>query len=148
LANAVNSAEADPAAGSAPRPLLVLHVERGRIVGPSDLSSTPEWARPIVAAALSFWANAASGTTVAVPPAAEARRLDRNHRPPRRCSRLDESKVRTPTPLQSSRWRHRPGLPIPAPRQQSRAGQVEKNRARIVQYSGDPPPVGEPPPWK
>jgi len=54
LANAVNSAEADPAAGPAPRPLLVLHVERGRIVGPSDLSSTPEWAKPIVAAALSF----------------------------------------------------------------------------------------------
>jgi predicted ABC-type ATPase len=47
-----NSADADPTAGHAPRPLLVLHVKRGRIVDPDDLSSTPEWARPIVAAAL------------------------------------------------------------------------------------------------
>jgi predicted ABC-type ATPase len=47
-----NSAEADPAAGHAPRPLLVLHVKKGRIVDPDDLSSTPEWAKPIVAAAL------------------------------------------------------------------------------------------------
>lgn len=48
-----NSADADPAIGRAPRPDLVLHVERGRIVGPDDLSATPEWAKPIVAAALS-----------------------------------------------------------------------------------------------
>ena len=47
-----NSADADPAAGHAPRPVLVLHVDRGEIVGPPDLSSTPEWAKPIVAAAL------------------------------------------------------------------------------------------------
>lgn len=47
-----NSATADPAAGQAPLPVLVLHVERGRIVGPPDLSSTPQWAKPIVAAAL------------------------------------------------------------------------------------------------
>jgi predicted ABC-type ATPase len=47
-----NSAAADPAEGHAPRPVLLLHVERGRIVGPPDLSSTPEWAKPIVAAAL------------------------------------------------------------------------------------------------
>ena len=47
-----NSADADPAAGRAPRPVLVLHVERGEIVGPPDLSSTPQWAKPIVAAAL------------------------------------------------------------------------------------------------
>jgi predicted ABC-type ATPase len=49
-----NSAEADPATGHAPHPVLVLHVERGQIVGPSDLSSTPDWAKPIVAAALSL----------------------------------------------------------------------------------------------
>jgi predicted ABC-type ATPase len=49
-----NSAQADPAAGNAPRPVLVLHVDRGQIVGPPDLSSTPEWAKPIVAAALSL----------------------------------------------------------------------------------------------
>src|SRR5579875_524081 len=47
-----NSANADPAAGQAPQPVLVLHMERGRIVGPSDLTSTPAWAKPIVAAAL------------------------------------------------------------------------------------------------
>ena len=47
-----NSATADPATGQAPQPVLVLHMERGRIVGPSDLTSTPAWAKPIVAAAL------------------------------------------------------------------------------------------------
>ncbi len=47
-----NSADADPTAGRTPRPVLVLHVERGEIVGPSDLSLTPQWAKPIVAAAL------------------------------------------------------------------------------------------------
>jgi predicted ABC-type ATPase len=47
-----NSEYADPAAGKAPQPVLVLHVDRGQIVGPTDLSSTPQWAKPIVAAAL------------------------------------------------------------------------------------------------
>ena len=47
-----NSASADPAAGQAPTPILVLHTRRGRIVGPSDLAATPGWAKPIVAAAL------------------------------------------------------------------------------------------------
>lgn len=47
-----NSASADPALGQAPRPVLVLHMDRGRIVGPPDLSSTPAWAKPVVAAAL------------------------------------------------------------------------------------------------
>lgn len=47
-----NSAEADPAAGKAPAPKLVLHMERGKILGPTDLSRTPGWAKPIVAAAL------------------------------------------------------------------------------------------------
>ena len=47
-----NSATADPAAGQAPKPVLVLHMQRGRIVGPPDLASTPAWAKPIVAAAL------------------------------------------------------------------------------------------------
>jgi predicted ABC-type ATPase len=47
-----NSATADPATGHAPLPFLVLHMERGRIVGPSDLTFTPQWAKPIVAAAL------------------------------------------------------------------------------------------------
>ena len=47
-----NSADADPAAGKAPAPRLVLHMERGEILGPADLSKTPGWAKPIVAAAL------------------------------------------------------------------------------------------------
>jgi predicted ABC-type ATPase len=47
-----NSATADPATGQAPRPVLVLHMRRGRIVGPSDLASAPSWSRPIVAAAV------------------------------------------------------------------------------------------------
>jgi predicted ABC-type ATPase len=49
-----NSAAADPAAGQAPQPVLVLHMQRGRIVGPPDLASTPEWAKPIVAAAVTL----------------------------------------------------------------------------------------------
>ncbi|MGO8967635.1 zeta toxin family protein [Mycobacterium sp.] len=52
-----NSATADPATGQAPQPVLVLHRERGRIVGPSDLTSTPAWAKPIVAAALELTAG-------------------------------------------------------------------------------------------
>ncbi len=47
-----NSATADPAAGQAPRPVSVLHLQRGRIAGPSDLTRTPDWAKPLVAAAL------------------------------------------------------------------------------------------------
>src|SRR5260370_2466477 len=47
-----NSADADPAAPPAPPPVLVVQLDRGEIVGPPDLSSTPEWAKPIVAAAL------------------------------------------------------------------------------------------------
>jgi predicted ABC-type ATPase len=47
-----NSNEADPDAGVAPEPRLVLHVRQGAIVGPRDLSRTPEWAKAIVAAAM------------------------------------------------------------------------------------------------
>ncbi len=47
-----NSAEADPAAGKTPEPVLVLHMEKGKIVGPADLSATPPWAKPVVAAAI------------------------------------------------------------------------------------------------
>ena len=52
-----NSATADPATGQAPHPVLVLHMERGRIVGPSDLTATPAWAKPIVASALELTAG-------------------------------------------------------------------------------------------
>jgi predicted ABC-type ATPase len=48
-----NSVEADPAAGAAPSPLLLLHMVNGRIAAMGDLGRVPEWAKPIVAAALS-----------------------------------------------------------------------------------------------
>ena len=47
-----NSAEADPATGAVPQPVLLLHLDHGRIVAPADLTGTPDWARPIVATAL------------------------------------------------------------------------------------------------
>lgn len=47
-----NSAEADPADGATPLPVLVLHIVQGRILNPDDLPRAPDWAKPIVAAAL------------------------------------------------------------------------------------------------
>lgn len=47
-----NSFEADPEEGQAPKPVLVLSIESGTIVGPSDLTKTPGWAKPIVEAAI------------------------------------------------------------------------------------------------
>lgn len=47
-----NSHEADPASGKTPKPLLVLHMQRGRIVNPQDLPRVPEWAKPVAAAAM------------------------------------------------------------------------------------------------
>ena len=47
-----NSAEVDPASGKAPTLQLVLQMERGKIIGSVDLSNTPGWAKPIVAAAV------------------------------------------------------------------------------------------------
>jgi predicted ABC-type ATPase len=47
-----NSSEANPDAGERPEPKLLLHMDSGKIVGSCDLRSIPEWAKPIVAAAL------------------------------------------------------------------------------------------------
>ncbi len=47
-----NSTEADPAAGVPPRPVLLLHWRRGRILAPPSLRRTPDWAKPILAAAI------------------------------------------------------------------------------------------------
>lgn len=47
-----NSAEADPHAGVAPEPRPILHVVRGKVVWSCPLAETPEWARPVLAAAL------------------------------------------------------------------------------------------------
>lgn len=49
-----NSFEADPHEGEVPRPMLVLHTEGKRIVGPPDLTHTPAWAKSIVAAAIKY----------------------------------------------------------------------------------------------
>jgi predicted ABC-type ATPase len=47
-----NSVESDPADGATPAPVLVLHTERGKILNPADLPRAPDWAKPIVVAAL------------------------------------------------------------------------------------------------
>lgn len=47
-----NSEEADPDAGVAPEPELLLHMARGRIVRSCDLAATPAWAKPVLAAAI------------------------------------------------------------------------------------------------
>lgn len=50
-----NSVDADPATGSVPEPVLVLHMEGGKILNAADLPDTPEWAKPIVAAAMKLY---------------------------------------------------------------------------------------------
>jgi predicted ABC-type ATPase len=47
-----NSIDADPHIGKNPAPKLVLHTLHGKVVGPKRLAKTPEWAKPIVAAAM------------------------------------------------------------------------------------------------
>lgn len=47
-----NSADADPARGRRPEPQLILHVVKGRIRKMCSPDAVPEWAKPIVAAAL------------------------------------------------------------------------------------------------
>jgi predicted ABC-type ATPase len=47
-----NSTEADPAKGQAPRPQLLLEMKSRKITAPADLSNAPDWAQPIIAAAI------------------------------------------------------------------------------------------------
>lgn len=47
-----NSQEGDPSSGAAPHPLLVLHVSDGQIKQACDMADVPDWAKPIVAAAM------------------------------------------------------------------------------------------------
>jgi predicted ABC-type ATPase len=47
-----NSADADPRAGVAPSPALILHMVRGKVVESCALPKAPGWAKPILAAAL------------------------------------------------------------------------------------------------
>jgi len=47
-----NSKEADPAKGKPPHPILLLEMKRRKITAPANLSGTPHWAQPIIAAAI------------------------------------------------------------------------------------------------
>ena len=47
-----NSTEADPAEGLKPKPVLLLEMQCGKITAPADLSGAPDWAKPIIAAAI------------------------------------------------------------------------------------------------
>jgi hypothetical protein len=62
-----NSVDADPDRGVAPTPKLLLDCRRGRVVAPTDLATlmagTPEWAKPIVTAALKLHLQASSSDT-------------------------------------------------------------------------------------
>ncbi len=47
-----NSKDADPHAGQAPEPKLILHARKGKAIAWCDLNQTPNWAKPILMAAL------------------------------------------------------------------------------------------------
>ena len=47
-----NSNDADPDAGERPEPMLLLHMASGKIIALCNLQLIPEWAKPILAAAL------------------------------------------------------------------------------------------------
>ncbi|MBZ5566321.1 MAG: zeta toxin family protein [Acidobacteriia bacterium] len=47
-----NSEDADPMKGQTPEPKLIVHLTHGKIPESCDLTSVPEWAKSIVAAAL------------------------------------------------------------------------------------------------
>jgi predicted ABC-type ATPase len=47
-----NSKDADPALGTMPEPMLILHLNRGKVEASCDLTSAPEWSKPILMAAM------------------------------------------------------------------------------------------------
>ena len=47
-----NSVEADPIKGAAPKPKLIVHLNRGKVVAMCKPSATPGWAKPVVLTAL------------------------------------------------------------------------------------------------
>ena len=47
-----NSFDADPHAGRAPEPMLILHLSKGKILEMVELPRTPQWAKALVTAAL------------------------------------------------------------------------------------------------
>jgi len=52
-----NTVEGDPRKGHSPAPTLVLHQKKRNIVSLCDLGSVPQWAKPIVQAAMQLAAN-------------------------------------------------------------------------------------------
>ena len=54
-----NSAEGDPTKGKRPQPVMLLHMEGGRVMSHVALEKVPQWAKPILAVAL----QGASGRT-------------------------------------------------------------------------------------
>jgi predicted ABC-type ATPase len=54
-----NSTPGNPYDGVPPSPRLVLQMERGKILNTQDLRDTPEWAKPIVAAAMKIHVRSA-----------------------------------------------------------------------------------------
>ncbi|MBN2068432.1 MAG: zeta toxin family protein [Opitutales bacterium] len=49
-----NSSEADPTKGNPPKPVLLLHLEAGKVIGITP-GEAPEWAKPIIAGALNLY---------------------------------------------------------------------------------------------
>jgi predicted ABC-type ATPase len=47
-----NSEEADPSSGSVPEPKLILHAIKGKVAATCNLKQAPDWAKPILMAAL------------------------------------------------------------------------------------------------
>lgn len=47
-----NSYEADPHSGLTPKPQLIVHVRKGKIMASCALAATPAWAKPVMLAAL------------------------------------------------------------------------------------------------
>jgi hypothetical protein len=47
-----NSEEADPNTGALPEPILILHLDKGKVGNSCDLTTAPEWTKPILLAAL------------------------------------------------------------------------------------------------
>lgn len=52
-----NTNEAEPEAGVAPKPKLILHLLRGRIVAMCGVRSVPDWAKPVVMTAFNLPRN-------------------------------------------------------------------------------------------
>jgi predicted ABC-type ATPase len=47
-----NSAEGDPKLGERPQPLLLLHMQAGKVISHIALEQVPQWAKPLLATAL------------------------------------------------------------------------------------------------